>query len=100
MNCERAYSPPCITARRGSCAVNKEVAKLPCSAQTGWFSFLFPIGKPPRPRDQRTLREIFLVARPPLLALMQGGEYARFHIRSHLLTPWLHSGRRCAALNK
>ena len=37
---------------------------------------LFPIGKPPRPRDQRTLREIFLVARPPLLAVMQGGEYA------------------------
>src|SRR5437870_10999850 len=74
MNYGRAYSPPCITARRGGCAVNKEVAKLPCSAQTGWFSFLFSIGKPPRPRDQRRLREIFLVARPPLLAAMQGGE--------------------------
>jgi len=86
MNYGGAYSPPCITARRGGCAVNKEVAKLPCSAQTGWFSFLFSIGKPPRPRDQRTLREIFLVARPPLLAVMQGGEYARFHIHSHLLT--------------
>src|SRR5438045_3536633 len=88
MNYGGAYSPPCITARRGGCAVNKEVAKLPRSAQTGWFSFLFSIGKPPRPRDQRTLREIFLVARPPLLAVMQGGEYARFHIRSQLLRPW------------
>src|SRR5207253_1072634 len=39
--------------------------------------FLFSsIGKPPRPRDDRTLREIFLIARPPLLAVMQGGEYA------------------------
>src|SRR6184192_3185428 len=100
MNYGGAYSPPCITARRGGCAVNKEVAKLPCSAQTGWFSFLFSIGKPPRPRDQRTLREIFLVARPPLLAVMQGGEYARFHVRSHLLRPLrpgLNSCRRFAA---
>src|SRR5947209_1425603 len=56
-----------------------------------WFSFLFSIGKPPRPRDQRTLREILLVARPPLLAVMQGGEYARFHIRSHLLCALLQS---------
>ena len=38
----------------------------------------FSIGKPPRPRDQRRLRDIFLIARPPLLAVMQGGECARF----------------------
>src|SRR5947199_8855956 len=31
-------------------------------------------GKPPRPRDQRRLRNNFLIARPPLLAVMQGGE--------------------------
>ena len=46
--------------------------------QPGWFSFWFSIGKPPRPRDQRKLRDILLLARPPLLAVMQGGEYARF----------------------
>ncbi|PYS54031.1 MAG: hypothetical protein DMG13_10030 [Acidobacteria bacterium] len=32
------------------------------------------MGKPPRPRDQRRLRNHFLIARPPLLAVMQGGE--------------------------
>ncbi|HYR42334.1 MAG TPA: hypothetical protein VER98_04895, partial [Terriglobia bacterium] len=51
--------------------------------------FLFvSIGKPPRPRDQRMLRDIFLIARPPLLAVMQGGEYAtpkRSDIFSQLL---------------
>jgi len=31
---------------------------------------LFSIGKPPRPRGQRRLREILLIARPPLLAVM------------------------------
>ena len=34
-----------------------------------------PFGKPPRPRFQRRLRGILLIARPPLLAVMQGGEY-------------------------
>src|SRR5262249_48939723 len=38
----------------------------------------FPIGKPPRPRYERMLCGILLIARPPLLALMQGGECARF----------------------
>ena len=33
------------------------------------------IGKPPRPRDMRMLRAVFLMARPPLLAVMQGGDY-------------------------
>src|SRR6266581_1344849 len=37
----------------------------------GGFPFGF-IGKPPRPRDKRMLRDIFLMARPPLLR--QGGE--------------------------
>ena len=71
-----AYSPPRITARRGGCAINRMLRSYLSSAQTGWCSFLFPIGKPPRPRYQRRLRNIFLSARPPLLAVMQGGEYA------------------------
>src|SRR5438105_2609593 len=35
-------------------------------------------GKPPRLRQVRWLRDIFLMTQPPLLAVMQGGEYARF----------------------
>src|SRR5262245_22103180 len=39
--------------------------------------FLVPsIGTPPRPREKRMLRNIFLIARPPLLAVMRGGEFA------------------------
>jgi hypothetical protein len=44
----------------------------------GVVFLFFSIGKPPRPRDQRWLRGILLIARPPLLVVMQGGEYARF----------------------
>jgi len=39
-------------------------------------------GKPPRLRQLRLLREIFLMTQPPLLAVMQGGEFGltfRFH---------------------
>jgi hypothetical protein len=32
-------------------------------------------GKPPRLRPLRWLREIFLMTQPPLLAVMQGGEW-------------------------
>src|SRR5438094_4890732 len=41
-------------------------------------------GKPPRPRDQRRLRNNFLIARPPLLAVMQGGgsPYSNFFTAS------------------
>ena len=41
----------------------------------GVVFLLCSIGKPPRPRDQRMLRDIFLIARPPLLAVMQGGDF-------------------------
>jgi len=68
-----AYSPPCITARRGGCVIQQNVAKQPKLTQPGWFSDCAE-GKPPRPRDQRMLRDISFVARPPLLAVMQGGE--------------------------
>jgi len=52
---------------------------------------LFSIGKPPRLRDQWMLRDIFLLARPPLLAVMQGGEFlrspaTRFRVLQHSLT--------------
>src|SRR5262245_7110877 len=80
--------------------VDAPIKKMPRSllswAQTGWFSFLFSTGKPPRPRDQRRLRGILLIARPPLLAVMQGGEYARFQIHSHLDRPPLQLNRDAA----
>src|ERR1041385_1194397 len=75
MNWNRAYSPPCITARRGGLRHQKHFAKPPKPTRPGWFSALFSIEKPPRPRGQRRLRDILLIARPPLLAVMQGGEF-------------------------
>src|SRR5438093_3195868 len=72
------YSPPCITARRGRLRHQENAAKPPQPDAGGVVFLLFSIGKPPRPRDQRRLRNIFWVARPPLLAMVQGGEYARF----------------------
>src|SRR5467141_4861709 len=44
-------------------------------ADGGGFPFAL-IGKPPQPRYQWRLRDIPLIARPPLLAVMQGGECA------------------------
>src|SRR5438477_11400067 len=38
----------------------------------GGFRLVF-IGEPPRLRNQRMLRNFFLIAQPPLLAVMQGG---------------------------
>src|SRR5205809_5691337 len=39
----------------------------------GGFPFV-SIGKPPRLRSQRMLRNIFLIAQPSLVAVMQGGD--------------------------
>src|SRR3989442_16043418 len=44
-------------------------------ADGGGFPFAL-IGKPPRPGYKWKLRDIPLIARPPLLAVMQGGECA------------------------
>src|SRR5436305_10332400 len=54
----RRYSPPCTTARKGGCVIKENLAKPPKQTQPGWFPFGF-IGKPPRPRDKRMLRDIF-----------------------------------------
>src|SRR5213594_4541559 len=68
------YSPPCITARRGGCVI-KKISRSTEADAAGVVFHLFSFGKPPRPRYQRMLRGILLIARPPLLAMMQGGEY-------------------------
>src|SRR5215475_6332615 len=74
-NFERANSPPRITARRGGGVTKKMVRSLLMDA--AGVVFLVPaIGTPPRPREKRMLRNIFLIARPPLLAVMRGGEFA------------------------
>src|SRR5262245_45603432 len=42
-------------------------------------AFLVPaIGTPPRPREKRMLRDTFLIARPPLLAVVRGGGICHF----------------------
>ncbi|PYS46313.1 MAG: hypothetical protein DMG13_30305 [Acidobacteria bacterium] len=51
----------------------KIIAKPPLTARPGWFSDKTN-GKPPRLRQLRWLREIFLMTQPPLLAVVQGGE--------------------------
>ena len=90
MSCRIAKLPLLASQRGGVAApIKSDVAKPPLLAQTRWFSLRDSIGKPPRPRGQRTLRDIFLIARPPLLAVMQGGEFAvlRF-IRSFIERPY------------
>src|SRR5262245_58702922 len=72
---KRANSPPRITARRGGGVTKKNARSLLMDA--AGVVFLVPsIGTPPRPREKRRLRNIFLIARPPLLAVMRGGEFA------------------------
>src|SRR5712671_3966693 len=60
----------------------ENIAKPPRIARTGWFS-LITNGKPPRLPQRRLLRDIFLMTHPPLLAVMQGGEYARLRVLQH-----------------
>src|SRR5437867_10415514 len=74
----RGLFPSLHHRKEGWLRHQENIAKSPKLTQPGWFSSLFSFGKPPRPRYQRMLRGIFLLARPPLLAVMQGGEYSRF----------------------
>jgi len=88
------YSPPCITAakrKRGSAQPQKKrgrlrhqenAAKPPQPTQTAWFSdrrcgFVLDRKTTPASRSVDASRCV-LIARPPLLAMVQGGEYARF----------------------
>src|SRR5215470_16267287 len=87
MNCRSAKLPSLHHSKEGWLRHKSNVAKLPLQAQTGWFSLRVSIGKPPRPRGQRMLRDIFLIARPPLLAVMQGGEFCTPAIHSQVLRP-------------
>jgi hypothetical protein len=70
----RGLFPSLHHRKEGWLRHQENIAKPPKLKQPGWFSFWFSFGKPPRPRCQRMLRDILLIARPPLLAFMQGGE--------------------------
>ena len=70
--------PLLASPQGGEAASSKKCCEATEADAAGGVFLLFSIGKPPRPRDQRRLRDIFLTARPPLLAVMQGGEYVRF----------------------
>src|SRR5262245_21403101 len=87
MNCRSGKLPSLYHSKEGWLRHKSNAAKPPLPAQTGWFSLRVSIGKPPRPRGQRTLRDILLIARPPLLAVMQGGEFCGTAIHSQ------HQGR-------
>ena len=63
-----------ITARRGGCVIKNY--REATEAGADGVVFHSSVGKPPRPRFLRMLRSVFWIARPPLLALMQGGEFA------------------------
>src|SRR5881409_3352868 len=86
MNWNRAYSPPCTTARRGARAINKMARSIPDS-EAGVVFRMKTKGKPPRLRQLRLLRDVFLMTQPPLLAVMQGGECARLHRPGFFVQP-------------
>ena len=71
----RSATPLLASPQGGVAASSRKMSRSHRSGRSrGGFPFA-SIGKPPRPRDQRRLRDIFLIARPPLLAVMQGGEW-------------------------
>src|SRR5439155_22864362 len=79
-----AQARQCAASKEGGegCVIKKMLRSHRSRRRRGGFptaaAVLFSIGKPPRPRDQWMLRGILLIAQPPLLAMVQGGEYARF----------------------
>src|SRR5262249_24845330 len=66
---------PLLASPQGGVGASSRTYREATEADAAGVVFLScAIGKPPRPRHQSMLRGIFLLARPPLLAAMQGGE--------------------------
>src|SRR3989442_12179800 len=61
--------------RGGGCVFNRISRSHRSRRSRGGFPFVLNRKTTPASR-QRRLRDILLIARPPLLAVMQGGEYA------------------------
>jgi len=74
---------PLLASPRGGVAARSSKCREATLARADGVVFrIDSLGKPPRPREKRMLRGFFLIARPPLLAVMQGGEYALPKTRS------------------
>src|SRR5467141_1389433 len=93
--CIGKHTPLLASPQGGVAASSIKFREATEADAAGVVFLLFSIGKPPRPRYQWRLRDIPLIARPPLLAVMQGGECASsklFHtpppVRLH--TPSIH----------
>src|SRR5439155_364580 len=96
---ESSIFPSLHHRKEGWPSESQNIAKLPLIARPGWFSDRKPKGKPPRLRLlhlrlraialalRRWLRNILLTTQPPLLAVMQGGEWRSTVIHSQLHRP-------------
>src|SRR6266571_3956463 len=74
MNCSLALLPS-LHYRKEECLRHQEnFAKPPKLTQTGWFSFCSYSENHPVLAIGGCFAIFFLIARPPLLAVMQGGE--------------------------
>src|SRR5207249_9260743 len=88
---ESSIFPSLHHRKEGWPSESQNIAKLPLIARPGWFSDRKPKGKPPRLRLLRWLRNILLTTQPPLLAVMQGGEWRSTVIHSQLHRPALQT---------
>src|SRR6266581_6360411 len=88
-SCEKLESSaiPLLASPQGGVSASSRKFREATEADADGVRFPFVLtGKPPRPLlrlragalalrgDRRMLRDIFLIARPPLLAVMQGGD--------------------------
>jgi hypothetical protein len=67
-------TPHLASPQGGVAASSKKFREATETDAAGVVFIFFAVGKPPRLRGQRMLRDIFLLAQTPLLAVMQGGE--------------------------
>ena len=69
---ESSIFPSLHHRKEGRAASSRKCCEATDADAAGVVFLLDSIGKPPRPRYQWRLRDILLMARPPLLAVMQG----------------------------
>src|SRR5689334_22591736 len=86
----RSAIPPLAQPQGGEGCVINRFREATESDAAGVVFLSFSIGKPPRPRSQRRLRSIFLIVRPPLLAVVQGGEWHSPAVLAHLQSETPH----------
>src|ERR1700674_5392060 len=83
-----ALFPSLHHRKEGKAASSKRFRAATEADAAGVVFLLFSIGEPPRPRCQRKLRDILLIAQPPLIGDARRGIMV-FPIRSHLHRPRL-----------